>query len=151
MPHLRLSFLFLHSSFKTLSINSFVLGNVLLIASKTAKAVFSRFLSILITQACSLTFYFGALRSRKYLFLFYTHSWYLIPNMIIECWLVFKISKYGHETLCLVFKIEMLKTSMLKTRMNEPLQALFRYDRNPESGKNMNKLRKIVTRFINYL
>ena len=29
----------------------------------------------------------------------------MIPNMAIERWLVFKIFKYGHETLWLVFKI----------------------------------------------
>ena len=34
---------FSHSSFKKLSINSFVSGNVLLAAFKTAKAIFSRF------------------------------------------------------------------------------------------------------------
>ena len=39
-----------HSSFKVLSINSFVPGNVLLTAFKTAKAVFSRVLSILTTR-----------------------------------------------------------------------------------------------------
>ena len=41
---------FSHSPFKVLSINSFVLGNILLTASKTVKAIFSRFLSILTTR-----------------------------------------------------------------------------------------------------
>ena len=96
-------FSFSHFSFKVLSINSFVSGNVLLTAFKTAKAIINRFLSTLTTRACSLIFYFSALCFKKYLKLFYTHSRYMIPNM--ERWLVFKISKYSHKTLWLVFKI----------------------------------------------
>ena len=45
--------------------------NLLLTASKTAKVIFSRFLSSL-TNACPLIFYFSALYSIKYLKLFYT-------------------------------------------------------------------------------
>ena len=93
-----------HSSFKVLSINSWVSGNLLLTVSKTAKAIFSRFLFIT-TRVCSLIFYYSALRSKNYLKLFYIDSWYMILNMVIERWLVFKISIYNHETLWLVFKI----------------------------------------------
>ena len=96
---------FSHSSFKVLSINLFVSGNVLLTAFKTAKTIFTRFLSILIARACSLIFKYSALCLEKYPKLFYSHSWYMILNMVIERWLVFKISKYCHETLRLVFKI----------------------------------------------
>ena len=81
--------------------NSWVSGNLLL----TVKAIFSRFLSILTTCTSSLIFYYSTLCSKKYLKLFYIDSWYMILNMVIERWLVFKISKYSHETLWLVFKI----------------------------------------------
>ena len=105
-------FSFSHSSRRVFSINSWVSGNLLLTASKTAKAILSRFLSILTTRACSLIFNYSALCSKKYVKLFYTDSWYMIHdtwymilNMVIERWLIFKISKYGYETLWLVFKI----------------------------------------------
>ena len=62
---------------------SWVSKNLLLAASKTAKAILSCFFSILITRACCLIFYFGAPCFKKYLKLSYTHSWYMIPNMII--------------------------------------------------------------------
>ena len=42
---------FSHYSYKVLSINSFVSGNILLTAFKTAETIFSRFLSILTTRA----------------------------------------------------------------------------------------------------
>ena len=71
----------------------------------------------------------------------------MIPNMITERWLVFKISKYGYETLWLVFKIEMLKTIMLKTRMNEKKPdskttiGFYSYERkkNPIQKENMGR------------
>ena len=71
-----------------LSINSWVSGNLLLIASKTAKAIFSCFSSILTMHACSLFFYFSALCFKKYLKLFYAHSWYMMND-----------TKYGHRRL----------------------------------------------------
>ena len=57
------------------------------------------------TRACSWIFKYSALCPEKYLKLLYIHSWYMIPNMIIERWLVFKISKYSHKILWLGFKI----------------------------------------------
>ena len=98
-------FSFSHSSFTVLSINFWVSGNLPLTASNTAKAILSRFLSILITRTCSLIFYLSALCFKKFLKLCYTHSWNVILNIVIERWLVFKISKYSHEILWLVFKI----------------------------------------------
>ena len=67
-------FSFSHSSFKVLSINSCVSRNLPLTAPNTAKAILSRFFTILITRLCCLSFYFSALCFKKYLKLFYTHS-----------------------------------------------------------------------------
>ena len=91
------SHLFFFTSFFWSTINKFIFSrNVLLTTVKTTKATFSRFLSILTTRACSLIFYFSALCFKMYLKLFYTYSWCM---MVIERWLVFKISKYSHKAL----------------------------------------------------
>ena len=81
-------FSFSHFSFKVLSINSWVSGNLPLTASKTPKALFSRFLSILTTRACSFVFHYSALCFKKHLNLFYTDSWYMTHD-----------TKYGYKTL----------------------------------------------------
>ena len=60
----------------------------------------------------------------------------MILNMVVERWLVFKISKYSHEKLRLVFK--MFKYDY------ETLWLVFKtmYDKNPETRRKIEKNRE---------
>ena len=60
----------------------------------------------------------------------------MISNMIIERWLVFKISKYSHETLWLVFMVIKHSDWFLKC-MSKPI-----YDKNPETRAKYEKIEK---------